>query len=364
VFREEVLMGVYQRGNVWWIDFYAEGQRVRERVGVSKAQAQRALKARKGEVAQGKFKLVGRKSGMRLKALAEKYLEWSKLNKRSWTRDSQMAKQLCRRLGEKRLNSITSWDVEQYKSARVKEVSASTVNREVTCLKGMFNRAVGWGMTDKNPVMGVGRLEEPKPRQQFFSHEQARRLLDACQPHLRPLVEVALHTGMRLGELLALEVADVDLKTKQIRVRDSKSGKQRYVDISKAILPTMRLLKRRRRGGDPVFRSKYGKRWERIDESWQRALKAAGLETLGEGSGEEKTVFHHTRHTAASWWIMAGVDLLTVARLLGHTTTKMVEERYGHLSREHTKAAVERAADAFLSSTGHNMVTTAISGGA
>jgi integrase len=86
------------------------------------------------------------------------------------------------------------------------------VNREITCLKVIFNKAVKNGKADRNPAQGVKLLKENNERDRILSLEEYARLLTHCPDHLKQIVKVAYHTGMRQGEILTLTWGQIDLK--------------------------------------------------------------------------------------------------------------------------------------------------------
>jgi len=125
-------------------------------VGSSRRQAQLALDSRRGTVAQGRFDLDLLRPGPLLKDFSERYLEYSRANKRSHERDRYSLRHLNQILGTRRLTEITPRSIEQYKFNRRKEAAPATVNREVACLKHLFSMAAEWGVvTGENPVKKV-----------------------------------------------------------------------------------------------------------------------------------------------------------------------------------------------------------------
>ncbi len=119
-------MGVFQKGNRWYIDYYlTDGRRKREVVGhidkVTRTLAEKALKARAGEIVQGKFNLEETKKPVIFDRLVERYLEYANDNHRSYKRDVTISKALLKFFGKTQLSDITSWHVEKYKSQRREE---------------------------------------------------------------------------------------------------------------------------------------------------------------------------------------------------------------------------------------------------
>jgi hypothetical protein len=159
--------------------------------------------------------------------------------------------------------------------------------------------------------------------------------MEALPARLRPFVTLALHTGMRRGELQGLRWEDVDLATNTLRIRQDKAGDGRWVTLNSVARAALLTVKRAQKVLSPyVFCSPQGRFLHNFDRQWRPALRAAGVPDFR---------FHDCRHTFASRLAMAGVDLYTVQRAGGWKTQVMVQ-RYSHLSPDHMRAAVERLA--------------------
>ncbi|TET71896.1 MAG: hypothetical protein E3J56_06175 [Candidatus Aminicenantes bacterium] len=102
------------------------------------------------------------------------------------------------------LQGITSLDVDKYKQKRVREVLRSTVNREIACLKAIFNKAKEWGKINENQISSVKPFRVENARLEYLEKEEIARLIEACPSYLEPIVTAALNTGMRKGEVLQM----------------------------------------------------------------------------------------------------------------------------------------------------------------
>lgn len=166
--------------------------------------------------------------------------------------------------------------------------------------------------------------------------------------HLRPILVIALHTGMRRGEIFNLLWTDIDFQGDLAHVRESKNGEGRYIPVSSELRHTLQSLssrfsggyvfpsylpRRKRNGADVVGQHPYTD----LKNSFSSALKRAGISDFR---------FHDLRHTFASHLVMAGADLNTVRELLGHKSIKMTL-RYAHLSPTHKKQAIKLIDQAF-----------------
>src|SRR5580692_6307852 len=136
-------MALRRRGEKWYADYYANGQRVIECTGTAnRREAEKFLALRVSEVERGVFV---KPANTMLAELGERYIEYAKLHKRSWKRDVQMLNNLQAFFGPAKLRDITPLRVEEYQRERVREVSPATSNREMALLKHIFNMAERWG---------------------------------------------------------------------------------------------------------------------------------------------------------------------------------------------------------------------------
>ena len=323
-------MSVFKKGKNYYIDYYVNGRRKREKVGPNKRQALIVLQKRKVQVVERKFLDIQRHEKIKFEDMAKTYIEaYSKPNKRSFRRDEISLKNLTGFFKGKYLHEIISLHIEKYRVKRLRVVTPATVNRELACLKHMFNKAKEWGKASENPALKIKLLKEENRRTRYLETEEIKALVNACPDHLRPIVITALNTGMRKGEILNLKWPDVDLRQKIIYIYNSKSGKSRKVDINDWLVETF--IRVRKHPESPyVFCNKDGKPYGNIRKSFDNAKRRAGIKDFR---------FHDLRHTFASHLVMAGIDLKTVQELLGHQTYEMTL-RYSHLSPDHRRRAV------------------------
>jgi integrase len=214
---------------------------------------------------------------------------------------------------------------------RKAEVSPATVNRELACLKTLFNKAVEWGKAETSPAAKVKKFRENNARERILSPEEARRLIGCAAPAIRPVLIVALNTGMRRTEILSLKWRDVDFAKSFILIEDSKSGKSRKVPMNTFVYRILKDLPRT--SSEYVFFNPgTNDHVKDIKTGFWAACRRAGL------SGVR---LHDLRHTAASKMIEAGADLVTVSKILGHSSIQMTM-RYAHPTPENMRLAVGR----------------------
>jgi integrase len=214
----------------------------------------------------------------------------------------------------------------------------ATANRVLNVLKALLNKAFHDGLVADNTAWRqVKRFKgADEARVRFLTDAEATRLVNACSADLRPLVQAALLTGARYGELTAMQACDVNLKTAQVYIARSKSGKPRYVPLNPEGLALFKDQLRGLTGDAFVFTKKDGTAWGKNHHVrlLTDACKAAKVRPA--------VAFHELRHTYASHLAQAGVDLLTISKLLGHADTRMTSKHYAHLADKTLAAAVTR----------------------
>ncbi len=249
-------------------------------------------------------------------------------------------------IGDVLLSELTPVLISEYRDLlskkitfRKTQISHATVNRYLAALSTAISTAIKeWGWMEDNILPKVSKLKEPRGRVRYFSDEERERFLLACKEShnsdLYVAVILALSTGGRKNEIWGLSWKDVDLKNGFITFEETKNDEPRSVPLQGHALELM--LKRSkvpRIDTDLVFPSRVDQQ-KHLDfrKPFQMALKAAQIEDFR---------WHDLRHCAASYLVMAGVDMRTVAEILGHKTLQMTQ-RYTHLSPEHLKDAVAK----------------------
>ena len=311
---------IYKRGDSWYVRFSIDGQEYRRSAGRSRDAAQVLLAKLRKDAERGRVGLPKR-CQRTLDDFESDYMKWAKAHKRSWPRDQRSLDMLTDTLGHFRLGDLSITRVEGYMRSRRRKVSAATVNREVACLRKLLNLAVERGELDENPIKGIKLFQEAPGRQPTLTTEDERKLLAACKlPYLKLSVQLALLTGCRLGELLALNWKHVDFENAILVVEDSKSGDSRRVPLH----PAAAALLEPDRGTPAGFVIKMADGEQPLPHSvtvaFRRAVKRAGLTDLR---------FHDLRHIAGSRLLAAGASLPEVASMLGHKTLVMAR-RYAH----------------------------------
>jgi integrase len=174
--------------------------------------------------------------------------------------------------------------------------------------------------------------------------------LNACAEDFRKIVEAALLTGARYGELAAMTVSDFNQDSGTAFVRTSKAGKPRHVVLNDEGRTLFEGQSAGRVGDQRIFVKADGTAWGKSHQ--HRPLKAACERAKILPSLD----FHSLRHSWASLSIMAGAPLLVVAQNLGHADTRMVERHYGHLAQSYVAETIRRTAPTFGASRTNSVV--------
>jgi len=188
-------------------------------------------------------------------------------------------------------------------------------------LEHLLRLSVEWEVIPFNPAQGMKSPRVPAGRVRYLQPPEFGVLLRQCPAWLRPIVGLAVSTGMRRSEILNLRWLDVDLQNKRVLLPQTKNGEGRVVYLNQTAgmvlksLPVPEGVK----GTDRVF---HGLGPEQVGMSFKRACNRAKIEDFR---------FHDLRHTAPSWLRMKGADIHTVAQLLGRKDLRMAA-RYQHLS--------------------------------
>jgi len=328
---------------IFWIEFYSEkGQRRRERIGTSRTLAETVHKKRIVERQEGKLLDKKKDDKIRFDQLAKHYLSLPEvINKKSFVRDERSIKKLGGFFKKKLITSITPSLIGAYQSQRLEEKSyrggetkAATVNREIACLKTMFNKAIRDGKLEKNPMRGVKLLPENNERDRVLSIEEWEKYKSYCPAWYLPIATAAYRTAMRKGEILNLTIPRVDLKEGFIRLRpeETKTSKGRSIPIHPELMEVLRnALKVRHLNCELVFHQD-GKPITSHD------VRVAH-ETVCKEAGIHGFVFHDFRHTAINNWRKEGHDYFKIMAVSGHKTIS-VFKRYNMVDEAELKTLI------------------------
>lgn len=339
----------------WWIDYYApEGQRRRKLCG-SFEDAKTALA--EINLAKKRGTYLDPNEAPSFNEYSQKYLDTVSVHKESYEREKRLMKHLAGFFGAARLSKIKRSQVIEYRKARVNHVKPSTVNREIGLLRHLFNVAIGSDLIAMNPARGGPGLKAFKEqrRMRYLEMEEIETLMTAIDARiaqkskdnlksnakkfwqfLHTSVLVALHTGMRKGEILSLRWDQINWEKRHALLTDTKNAEPRRVPIDQILLHELADHRQRLDKSELVFPS-YDRdgnvvALKDVKVAFGRVLKDATITNFR---------FHDLRHTFASHYMMSGGNLYTLAKILGHKDIKMTQ-RYADLSPDFIDRERER----------------------
>lgn len=326
-----------------------DGNRISRVVDGNLALAKKVEAKLKTEIAEKRF--LGIEKAKLIDDVWKDYLDWSKTNKKSWRDDeSRWNKHVARHVKSKKMDSLTTVDVEKIlsamnetfnpKSPTGKGYKPATVNNVLTLLKSFYNwskvRSIYSGA---NPCDNVKVPKFDNRTTRYLTKDQMISLIKTVDtwPNRRAglLVKFALNTGMRQGEITALEWRDIDKDKGFVTIRDPKGvvvntlplsdTAQSILKEADGLMPTKDCLY--------CFPNRKGQMRTGFWKNWMRIRDKAGL--------PKEFRFHDLRHTFASYLASSGrVDLYTLQNLMTHKSSQMTQ-RYAHLLDE----ALRRGAD-------------------
>lgn len=314
----------YQNGR-WQAIVRRKGSLPQLKVFSSKQDAQRWARLVEAEIERGVF--VDRNPSERttIGELIDRYIAEVAPAKKSCRSLTGCLLFLRKHFGRLSLAALRPAEIAAYRDRRLAEGRAGgTVLKELNVFSLVIDRAIReWGyFLPANPLEQVTRPTSARGRDRRLSPAEEKRLLDSCRssrsPFLPTIVELGLETGMRLGELLALEWSSIDLTRRIAYLRDTKNGDARTVPLSSRAMVVLGSLPRNI-ATPRVFWS-----WNRSDSFenvWRRAVNRAGIDDLR---------FHDLRHEAVSRFFERGFNVMEVSAISGHRTLQMLR-RYTHL---------------------------------
>jgi integrase/recombinase XerD len=325
---------VYRRGDVWWVRFRHDGQHVRRSAKTTKkAEAQACLHRLMEEYRTSKDSV----QRYLLTEAIEAFFEGSSLKASTLETYRFYSRSCIRLLGHLHLDEFDRKVLGAFIATRKRTgVADATVRRDLAFLGSVFTAAIRRGWVDTSPVTAFDKraLKESRPRIRFITREEFTRLLDMASASLKPILVLAVETGMRKEELLSIRLEQIDLRRREVHLEITKTSSPRRVPLSVTAADTIRSLleKRNRPSSRFLFCKATGDRVGDPKKAFNNACDRAALIDFR---------FHDLRHTFASWWVQGGGDLYRLSRILGHATLQMTT-RYGHLRTEDLHEEMER----------------------
>ncbi|WP_211825121.1 phage integrase [Kistimonas asteriae] len=349
------------------------------------AEARKEARVKLGEVAKGvdiqQQRILDRQAERQSRSrtlgvfVEQIYLPWAKQHRKSWEGNIKRVRALFTGWFNLPLTDITVKRVTEWRTRQLaKGLKPSCINRDVNRLSGILTQAVEMGVIDESPLRGFKKLKvDQKKRIRYLSDDEEHRLraslmarekdlrqrrdrfnqwlLDRHKPplerldgefadHVRPMVLLALNTGMRIGEIFNLQWKHIDWSNRSITVdgQGSKNGQTRHIAMTDEAYDVLRKWRKQNTAHLLVFCSpKTGDKLDNINSAWTSVRETAELYAPYDPDLHFR--FHDLRHSFASHLVMEGVDLNCVRELLGHESIDMTL-KYAHLAPKNKETAI------------------------
>lgn len=328
-------MGVRKIKKSWWVDIRYKYKRYRLRSPINTKDGARDYesllrqKLMRGEsIEREQTKNKEQLYSEFTKSWFEGYVVINNKHSEILSKQYILQKHLVPYFGKTAVDKISNYQIEQFKVQKLKDgYTKKTINNQLAVLRRSLGSANEWLGLD--PIPKVKLFKVPPQKFDFLSREEGELLLKHADEFWHDMILVALRTGLRLGELIALDWADIDFENKILAVRHAivrnikgspKSNKIRYIPLTAGVLSA--LAKRKQKSGY-IFthRGKFLKT-DFCSSGLARICERAGLRQIG---------WHKLRHSFASHLVGAGATIKAIQELLGHSDIQTTM-RYAHLA--------------------------------
>jgi integrase len=339
-------MSVYKRNGHWHFRKRINGIQYRGTLKGcrTKRDAEEAEREQLHQIDEGTYNR--RNSKVTFKEFAEgEYMEWAKANKRSWKSDNSMLKPLVAAFGKKQMSKISSFEIEKYKLERkksstvrvasresdavtYKQRAVATVNKELKLLSRIFKFA----KIRPNPCLEVEKLRGETKRKRWLRPDEEGRLMRELEsyPHLKAVVLLGLHLGLRRGEILNLKIEDCDFSRELVAISETKTDEPREVPMNQTARTMLTgLVETAQANGWEYLLTNplTGTRYKDLKKGLTSVLKDADL------------TLHSLRHTFITRAIDSGAPITGVRDAVGHKSLATTN-RYAHATEEGMRRAV------------------------
>ena len=350
-------MSIFKRGNVYWYHFLFNGEHIQKSTKQGNPRTARQIEAAyRTALAKSEVGITERKKIPAFKAAMADFLSWSKQEHQMAPSTAERYRYssfaLLRFFGDKPLDKITPEDVERYKTSRAAEYKTvrgkdkkriqtkqrlrpATVNRELACLRAMFNHAIKGDVPLKNPISKTAAkaLREDNEQTRVLLYDEQRKYLAKATPTLFDVTTLMLETGMRPEEVYRIQPENVYLTENYLF---NPHGKTKAAKRRIKLTAAAKSILARRLVNCGVFlfpcEANATRPLPGIQSAHARALRESKVARFRP---------YDCRHTWATRAVEAGIDLVTLAAMLGHSKINMVL-RYAHPSQEHQTRAMEK----------------------
>jgi integrase/recombinase XerD len=252
----------------------------------------------------------------------------------SWKRYRLSFDSINAKIGSVPLREFRRQHLHEFVEKRTRQVSKSTVNKDIAAIKKMFSFALEVGVIESHPLVKFSYIKTQEISLRLPTLEEFRILVDAMpDPAISALVAVLGETGMRKSEGLSLKWSDVDFRGKRIMVEKTKGKKVRSIPLSDFAIEKLRSLIRFVNQPYIFTHQGTGRRWKNPDKLFRKGRQTVKMEWI---------TFHTLRHFRGTNWLQHGADIRTVKDTLGHKDIQTTM-RYLKYIESHADKALREA---------------------
>lgn len=341
-------MHIFKRGAVYWFECVFAGERFQRSTRVKNQRDAKAIAATfYSNLAKGEVGITERKPFVTFGRAMEKFLAWSLEEHRAHPNTAERYKHssaaLLRHFRDVPLDRITAEAVEDFKASRATEngshtkrrLRPATVNRELACLKALFNHAIKGEANLRNPVSRVKFLAEQNEQNRVVTYGEQQAYFKSATEALRDVATLIVETGMRPEEVFNLQRAEVNLSEGFLVIPRGKTpAARRRISLTKSAAEMLRRRVCGSVGSQYIFphATDPARQLPNVHGAHHRALKDSKVKPFR---------LYDLRHTWATRAAESGIDPVTLAAMLGHSRIQMVL-RYAHPTQVHQTSAMQR----------------------
>lgn len=313
-----------RRGRVW-VRFFPNGQHFYKCIGpVAQAgvidQAIAKLNELRETVRLGKFDLQEKERRITVEQAVQTFWDIHASQKKSAKNFGMFLRNFLRFFGGRYIDSISRFDIQTLRAERLKSVSPSSFNKERACLVTLFNKLKEWKqegaiknvrLPNENPVSSVKRDNERiYARRRVLSQEEFDRFMQCADWETRRICLAAIHTTLRLKDLKALTLDNVNESTNQLEGTQAKTGKPYAIPINSVVRQVIEAVDWKIVPWKEIFN------FANFRKQFEKAREKAGIENFQ---------FRDLRRTGARMMLKKGADIATVSAYLGHANIAMTQ---------------------------------------
>ncbi len=317
------MASIRTRNSKWQARIIRKGHPTIAKTFLTRQDAERWARSIEIEIDRGTFVNNDFAQKTLFKEILQKYLNKVAPNMRSADTQAIRVRKLMKHpIAEVNMAQLSPKHIADYRDERLKVIKPNTVIRELAVLSSIINHARReWGLNIANPVTMIKKPFSTKGRDRILNDEELGRLfieLEKISPWYKPLVEFALETAMRRGEIMSLLWVNINFEKSVAFLPLTKNGDSRYVPLSLKAIRILKSLPRDIEGR--VFPLNKGT----VSILFLRALRRAKVENFH---------FHDLRHTAITRLASIFSNPMEIAAISGHKSLSMLK-RYTHLKAE------------------------------